>query len=103
MASYTESAEVLLEATGLDPNQDTVEHLLIFIEALRIYQVRSEQYGDIWKKAGAVEMYYNAFRKSRRIWNVITQQGNKITIEDDALDVLNYVIFGMRCARMGSM
>lgn len=88
---------------------DNCDQLTVFLEALKIYDERTAQYGPIWKNAGALENFFDAYRKARRCKTVMLGRGlaqeKGMTAPDlpidDALDTINYLIFGIRNAREG--
>jgi len=105
---YT-AVQFLVETFGIEYNEDNCEHLLTFMEALATYHQRTQEYGDLWKEAGAVHAFYDGMRKARRVskvWTLgstqeeadkfLTEQAGKL---DDAFDTVNYMLFGIRNAR----
>lgn len=103
------AVKFLCETFGVEYNEDNCEHLLVFMEAEALYHERTQKYGGLWKEAGACENFYDGFRKARRVARVfpvmLTQgEADKALPEhvsglDDALDVINYMLFGIRNAR----
>lgn len=96
------SFKFVCETFGIEYNQETADHMLVMVEALKIYNERSKKYGQLWKDAGAAQNFYDAYRKARRLKALY---GNRVEAvpdgQDDALDVINYVIFGIRNSRDG--
>lgn len=98
--------QYICDTFGVPYTKDSAEHMMVFLEALQIYGERTKKYGDIWKNAGAIQAFYDAHRKARRIHKVWGAEkvvpGEPMlapTNLDDAFDAINYLIFGIRNAR----
>ena len=99
----------LLESHGVAPTEDNAMHLIVFLEALKLYDERTASYGQIWRQYGALSNLLNAARKVDRSmetwWH---NDGGAIPILhksnlDDAFDALNYLAFFIRNAREGNL
>lgn len=112
-----EAVKVLFGQQGIELNQHTMEHLLVFLEALKLYYSRSGAYGQIWQQYGALSNLINAARKVDRtmeVWwtkETETYRASDGKVKpllhkdnlDDAFDCLNYLVFFIRNARSGNL
>jgi hypothetical protein len=94
------AVQYICDTFSIAYNSESAEHMMVFLEALRIYDERNNQYGPLWKNAGAAENFFDASRKARRVKAVVMSEGG-FNIDDDALDAINYLIFGIRNMREG--
>lgn len=102
--------KVVLDDVGVEPNPENIAHLMVFMEALRVYDQRSRSYGMVWQQYGALSNLINASRKVDRLMAVwwsgakqIIGRGQLPAIHkdyvDDAVDALNYLAFFLRNVR----
>lgn len=99
----------LLVVLDLPVTEDTVEHLQTLVQAMDLYVERSESYGQVWKQYGALANLLNTTRKCDRLmeswWFMEDDQSPAMHKEslDDAVDIINYDSFFIRCARDGNI
>lgn len=93
-----------LNYCGVPVSKETVDQLAVFADALKIHAERTASYGQAWKQYGAMAMLLKLAGKVDRLmarhwW---TRDFHKAS-DDDALDVLNYGAFFIRCVKSGNM
>lgn len=76
-----------------------IEHTNVLLEAYQIYAEREKERGSMWIDEGRDKAVECASDKVRRLLHQINK-GLPFN-EDDALDVINYAAFAIRCNRMG--
>ena len=98
----------LLEACGIEYNEEVVEQIAVFLTALKLYEERNRTYRNIWETYGALNNLLRAATKvdrSMEIWwhsrdpNPLLHKDNL----DDAIDAINYLVFFIRCVRSGNI
>lgn len=93
-----------LETAGVQPTEENIQHLEVFMEALKVYDSRSAVYGMLWQQYGALSNLLNMARKTDRLMEEWWHKDGAPPVMhkdalDDAVDLLNYTVFFMRNAR----
>jgi hypothetical protein len=101
-------AEELLKAADCEPTEELKEHLLVFLQAVKICNDRTHAYGLVWRQYGALSNLLSAARKVDRlmqVWWFDPDGGQALHKDalDDAFDLLNYTCFFIQNARMGNI
>lgn len=102
-------AEDLLIALGIEPTETTRAQLAVMAQAVQLFAERDTKYGGVWQQYGALSNLVRSATKVDRLMNV-WWHGNvdgspalhKDSL-DDAFDMINYMIFFIRCAREGNV
>lgn len=95
-----------LREVGLNGTDGQVEHLGVALEAVAVYEDRTALYRDTWRGMGAIDNLQTARRKLARQLNIVSVicEGSPPVLKDgnldDAIDVINYVTFGIRNMRL---
>lgn len=109
--------KAVLDQQGIEPSLENIQQLLIFLEALKLYDERTRAYGQLWRQYGAMSNLLSMARKTDRtvkVWWTQEEEvldadtGKKLPLLhkdglDDALDLLNYTVFFIRNARAGNI
>jgi len=102
--------EELLEAFGIEPNEEVQEQLMVFLTALRLFDERNRVYRNVWETYGALSNLLRSATKVDRAmeiwWHDQGDNGNPLLHKDnldDAFDALNYLVFFIRCVRAGNI
>ena len=94
-----------LESIGIEASDDNCEQLLVFTQALTIYNQRTGQYRQAWRKYGALNNLIRAATKLERLVQLFWHGSEGPPLEqlstDDAHDALNYLAFFLRQAQQG--
>lgn len=100
----------LLEACGIEENEETTEQLAVFLAALKLFEDRNKTYRNIWETYGALSNLLRSATKIDRAmeiwWHDQSDNGNPLLHKDnldDAFDALNYLVFFIRCVRSGNI
>jgi hypothetical protein len=100
------TAQRYLYDIGVEINDENLQHLATFKEALRIYDDRSKTYGQAWRKYGALGNILFAAQCFNRLmkmwWHSDGTPGHKNSL-DDAYDGINYLVFFIRNVKGGNM
>lgn len=92
--------EYLAAMLGYEPNEESVEQLKVFEEALLIHAERTKSYGVVWREYGSRSPLLSAAKKMARLMKTFWD-GRGHTVDgkaqvDDAYDLLNYTAFFVR-------
>jgi hypothetical protein len=106
--SRRESMEELLEACGIEQNEETEQQLLVFLTALKLFDNRNRTYRNIWETYGALSNLLRAATKVDREMEIWWHSPELDCLQhkealDDAFDALNYLAFFIRCVRSGNI
>jgi hypothetical protein len=99
----------LLAAFGMDDTDQNVHQVLVLLEALQVYDQRSQHYGQSWKNYGALSNLLSSARKVDRLmevwWDADADAPPVLHKDglDDAIDLINYTVFFIRNARAGNL
>lgn len=75
------------------------DHANVLQQALDIYVERNKDRGDAWKDAGWIGQLIEARKKLDRLWAIWrTDRTPSEKDIDEALDLINAVVFFVRCA-----
>lgn len=97
-----------LEQFGIQPNEDNARQLLVFLNAVELYDERSRSYGQVWRNYGALSNLLSVARKADRLMKVWWHDRHDEDAAphdfhkdelDDAWDLLNYAAFFIRNAK----
>lgn len=103
-----ERAARALAVLGLPATGDMMAQMAIFARALEVYDQRELTYGGAWKEAPLVEFRQDIDKKNRRISSALTGLSSDApigaeretmfheSIEDSAVDIINYAGFIVR-------
>lgn len=102
----TEQLEEFLASAGITPSEESAEQLEMFLRALKVHAGRTQHYSRAWAQYGAMSNLLNMARKVDRLMLRHWGLGMKTTFHkdelDDAVDLLNYTGFFMRCVEEGN-
>lgn len=108
MRTDKEALEVALRTLGAEPTDELMEQFGTLVEALQIYEDRSQSYGQVWRQYGALSNLLSVARKADRLmecwWH--NPDGAKALTKDaldDAFDMINYATFFIRNEREGNL
>lgn len=92
---------------GDDVSESVRSQGQVFLEALKIYQDRNEEYRDNWRRYGWRGCLYDLRRKVERAWDRLwsIKPGDNDSWErpdDDLLDVINYAAITARAIQEGN-
>ena len=84
------------------------EYISVLWSILEIRKARRSLYGDTFKEMPSLGHYYHAFNKMHRLQMQLTNElksgkvntKNYEKIEDNAIDIINYLIFFLITRRM---
>jgi len=104
--TLNDNAGMLLEAMGITNTPENREQCAVLLEALALYDQRSQKNGQAWRRYGALNNVLRLGIKAERLVQQLwmrkhPQDGDRTKDVDDALDAINYAVFVIRQARLG--
>lgn len=108
MTEVVKAVRTLMEHFGIPCTLDNNLQLITMLEALTVYSSRTAAYGQAWQQYGAMANLLSVARKTDRLMSLWFTDGDAVLYDepvvhkdamDDALDLLNYTVFFMRCVR----
>lgn len=103
-----ETTKEFLVRFGINPTEDLVDQVKIFVECLSLRQDRGARYGDTWKVRGYKGSLWMMDHKMLRLWeqwmkNTPDEDNDSREYLDDAYDLINYVCFFIQNVHAGRM
>jgi len=94
-------AKEMLELMGLTKSKTNVTQLMVFWEAMNIYEQRNNLYEDGWRTYGWRDSIHHMRSKLGRLFKMFGDDMREKNL-DDAHDLLNYTAFFIRNVRLGN-
>lgn len=98
-ATRRAKVEKVLGELGLGIDDSSIEQMMVFLEAMCIFQERNANYRDAWKEQGWRGNLMDLRRKVMRLWNQWWHPRGTRGYLDNAVDLLNFTAFFLRNAR----
>lgn len=99
--------EDFLRALRREPTRPLTQHLNVLTNALSIYDERSRERGELWAQFDEHDSFHHARSKLARIGAMLQDGSYKTDLEmrsklnDEILDLINYVVFLYRHVNPG--
>jgi hypothetical protein len=101
--------EELFNLLDIEHNQEMEEQFTVLMACMKLYADRDKEYGSVWKQYGALSNLSRGATKVDRLMEMWWHKGFNDTSLfhknrlDDAYDLINYIVFFIRCARNGDL
>ena len=98
-------ASAAMQAAGFsDVSQSELEQMVVFLECFELFREKNKTYQDLWRVDGWIGIVHHIRHKSLRIWRLFGrhQDDEAIPKDDDAYDLINYLVFFLRLLRAGN-
>lgn len=100
-----------LRAVGYEPDDDSIEQMSVYLEALDLYIERSTTRGQLWKQFHIEDVAAHLRSKAARLaagvrmnpQSAMAEDAIQKDLKDSALDTINYGAFAERHRQAGRL
>ncbi len=105
----TKELDEIFDHLQIDKNDNNRMHFAYLMKALKIHNERARGYGSSWKDLGGLSNLLQMIGKTNRLKKLWWTSGGTVPEGflgdplDDAIDIINYSIFFVRCVEEGNL
>lgn len=90
---------VIAVLDDVEPSDENVEQMAVFLEVYDIYVSRNRRHRSQWRVGGVAGILVDLRKKVERLWNEFMLSPVPPVDEDSAIDLINYAAFFIRARR----